>query len=124
MSTAQHALAVPILPSSDLDASRAFYTYLGFAVLGQREDYLRLYRDGIELHLHLAPGHDPRTNSNGCYLKVTDPEALRAAWEADGIACHHVPASAPYGSTTFAVIDPDGNTLRIAAPTPPDQPTP
>ena len=117
MPAVQHALAVPVLPSSDLDTSAAFYAYLGFAALSQREDYLRLHRDGIELHLYLAPGHDPRTNTGGCYLKVTDPDALRAAWQTDGIACHLVPVSATYGPTAFAVIDPDGNTLRIG-PTP------
>ncbi len=119
MPAVQHALAVPVLPSSDLDSSRAFYVYLGFGVLDQREDYLRLHRDGIELHLYLAPGHDARTNSAGCYLKVADPDAWRATWQAHGVACHEVPGSTHYGPTTFAVIDPDGNTLRIGPAAPP-----
>ena len=104
--------AVPILPSTDLSRSEAFYAYLGFKVLGRTRDYLRVAREAIELHLYLDPAHDPVTSAAGCYLRVSDPDALRAAWRADGIPCHEVPGSAAYGITRFAVVDPDGNTLR------------
>ena len=105
--------AVPVLPSVDLARAEACYTYLGFRVLSRAEDYLRVARDGIELHFYLAPDHDPFANSAGCYLQIDDPEALRAVWCADGVDCLDVPAPAYYGPTVFAVVDPDGNTLRI-----------
>jgi catechol 2,3-dioxygenase-like lactoylglutathione lyase family enzyme len=104
--------AVPILPSGDLRRAEAFYAYLGFRVTDRREGYLQLAHGAIELHLYLAPGHDPRANSAGCYLRVADPGRLRAAWCTDGIDCLEVPGSAPYGQTVFALVDPDGNTLR------------
>jgi catechol 2,3-dioxygenase-like lactoylglutathione lyase family enzyme len=104
--------AVPILPSGDLDRAEAFYAYLGFRLLGRGEDYLRVARGAIELHLYFAPDHDPVNNSAGCYLRVADPARLRGDWCADGIRCLDVPGSRPYGETVFALVDPDGNTLR------------
>jgi catechol 2,3-dioxygenase-like lactoylglutathione lyase family enzyme len=110
---ATRSAAVPILPSADLDRAQACYTYLGFQVLCRAEDYLQVVFGGIELHFYLAPEHDPFANSAGCYLRVDDPAALRAAWCADGVDCLECPAPAYYGPTLFAVVDPDGNTLRI-----------
>jgi catechol 2,3-dioxygenase-like lactoylglutathione lyase family enzyme len=105
--------AVPILPSPDLDRSLAFYAYLGFTLLGRTEDYLRVALDDVELHFYLDPGLEPVANSAGCYLRLAEPEAQRAAWNADGVACLDMPGSEAYGRTLFAVVDPGGNTLRI-----------
>lgn len=104
--------AVPVLPSGDLGRAEAFYAYLGFRVARRGEDYLQLVHGGIELHLYLADGHDPLSNAAGCYLRVLDPARLRTAWCTDGISCLEVPGSEDYGATEFAVVDPDGNTLR------------
>jgi len=104
--------AVPILPSGDLSRAEAFYAYLGFQVVRCGADYLRVTHGEIELHLYLAEGHDPLTNSSGCYLRVSDPAGLRSEWGTDGVDCLEVPGSEPYGATVFAVVDPDGNTLR------------
>lgn len=104
--------AVPILPSGDLGRAEAFYAYLGFRVTRRGADYLQIVLGEIELHLYLADGHDPLANPAGCYLRVPDPVRLRSRWRADGVDCLEVPGSEPYGETTFAVVDPDGNTLR------------
>lgn len=105
--------AVPILPSGDLDRAVACYRYLGFTVLGRAADYLRLALGPVELHLYLEPALDPLHNGSGCYLRVPDPAALRAAWNDDGVNCLDLPGTAAYGTSLFAVIDSDGNTLRI-----------
>ncbi|MGH6656110.1 MAG: VOC family protein [Actinocrinis sp.] len=112
---ADHAVerAVPILPSADLDRALACYAYLGFRPLGRTRDYLRLARGPIELHVYLDPGLEPVSNASGCYLRLSDPAALRDTWRRDGVACLDVPGSGPYGTTLFAVVDADGNTLRI-----------
>lgn len=118
------ATLVPILPSSDLDRSLAYYRYLGFDLLERADDYARLIWRDAELHLYPNPAVDPLANSAGCYLKVADPDALRAAWSGDGVDCVDVVGAAetnaptPYGPTAFAVVDPDGNTLRIGPTTP------
>lgn len=104
--------AVPVLPSGDLARAEAFYTYLGFRVLARGADYLQVAHGGIELHLYFAAGHDPSVNSAGCYLRVADPVRLRKDWCTDGISCLDVPDSEAYGETLFALVDPDGNTLR------------
>ncbi|HEV2633498.1 MAG TPA: VOC family protein [Actinocrinis sp.] len=104
--------AVPILPSCDLGRSEAFYTYLGFRVLGRARDYLRVAHGAIELHLYLADELDPVHNPAGCYFRVADPEALRRTWRRDGVSCLEVPGSTDYGQTRFALVDPDGNILR------------
>jgi catechol 2,3-dioxygenase-like lactoylglutathione lyase family enzyme len=109
--------AVPILPSQDLERSRAFYAFLGFTVLETADDYLRLRHDDVELHLYLAPDTDPSTNPSGWYLKTRDPEELRSKWIADGVECPDMPAPAYYGATVFALIDPDGNMLRVGPTT-------
>jgi catechol 2,3-dioxygenase-like lactoylglutathione lyase family enzyme len=114
--------AVPILPSGDVDRSAAFYGYLGFRMLSRTADYLRAVRGEIEIHLYSTAGMDPLANPAGCYLRVAEPEHLRAQWHTDGIPCLDVPVSDAYGPTTFAVIDPDGNTLRIG-PAPDRAPT-
>jgi catechol 2,3-dioxygenase-like lactoylglutathione lyase family enzyme len=106
------ATAVPILPSADLRRAEAFYAYLGFQVVLRGADYLQVTHGEIELHLYLAVDHDPLTNPSGCYLRVSDPAALRSVWCSDGVDCLDVPGSEPYGATVFAVVDPDGNTLR------------
>lgn len=105
--------AVPILPSGDLDRALACYAYLGFTVLGRTADYLRLAFGPIELHLYLDPALDPLRNSAGCYLRVPDPAALRMAWCDDGVNCLDLPGTTAYGTSLFAVIDSDGNTLRF-----------
>ena len=104
--------AVPILPTGDLGRAEAFYSYLGFRVTARGEDYLQLVHGRIELHLYLADGLDPLANPAGCYLRVADPAKLRTAWCTDGIDCLEMPGSDGYGETLFALIDPDGNTLR------------
>jgi catechol 2,3-dioxygenase-like lactoylglutathione lyase family enzyme len=117
------ATLVPILPSSDLDRSLAYYRYLGFDLLERADDYARLGWRDAELHLYPNPAVDPLANSAGCYLKVADPDALRAAWSGDGVDCVEVVGAAEtnapdsYGPTAFAVVDPDGNTLRIGPTT-------
>lgn len=111
------ASAVPILPSGDIERSRAYYAFLGFTVLDFEEDYLRVAHDGAEVHLYLAPETDPLTNPCGWYLKAPEPEELREKWTADGLECLHVPAPAYYGPTLFALIDPDGNMLRVGPAT-------
>ena len=104
--------AVPILPSADLGRAEAFYGYLGFHVTRRGADYLQLSNGSIELHLYLDADHDPLANSAGCYVRVADPFRLRETWRADGLKCLDVPGSEEYGETAFALIDPDGNTLR------------
>lgn len=113
-------LAIPTLPARDLDASVSFYARLGFQQVGRWSDYLILRRDDLELHFFAFADLDPTTTITGCYVRVNDADALHAEFVAAGLArgvsgcprLHDVVAT-HYGMREFAVVDPDGNLLRI-----------
>ena len=105
--------AVPILPSADLERSRAFYSFLGFTVLDVAQDYLRVRHDEAEVHFYLSFETGPESNPGGWYLRSDHPDELREKWIADGLDCPDVPTPRRYGPTSFAVFDPDGNMLRV-----------
>jgi len=107
------ATSVPILPSADLERTRAFYCFLGFTVVDAADEYLRLRYDDAEVHFYPAPDTDPADNASGWYLRVDDPEELREKWRHDGLECPDVPVPALFGLTVFAVADPDGGLLRV-----------
>lgn len=107
------AQTVPILPSANLERTRAFYCYMGFTIVDATPDYLRLRFADAEVHFHPAPDTDPATNTAGWYLRVEKPDELRFQWEADGLDCLDVPIPPVFGPTAFAVIDPDGGMLRV-----------
>jgi hypothetical protein len=105
--------AVPILPSADLGRSQAFYAFLGFTIVDASGEYLRLRLDEAEMHLYAAADTDPHTNPSGWYLRTPFPEELREKWVADGLECPDVEVPSWCGPTLFAVIDPDGNMMRV-----------
>jgi catechol 2,3-dioxygenase-like lactoylglutathione lyase family enzyme len=118
--------AVPILPSRDLDESLAFYSRLGFENRGAPHDrwnYLIIGRGGIELHFYLNRDVDPLTTSAGCYLRVTDADALYQEWHAIGVPNDPAtgsrlqpPVATDYGLRELALVDPSGNLLRAGSP--------
>ena len=112
----------PILPSRDLAATAAFYSRLGFEQTGLWPDeYLIVMRGDVGLHFFFAPDIDPWTSAAGCYLYVEDADSLFADFTqlglpAEGIPRLHGPVEATdYGLREFAVVDPDGNLLRIGS---------
>ena len=107
------ATSVPILPSADLERTRAFYCFLGFTVVDAADEYLRLRYDDAEVHFYPDPDTDPSSNASGWYLRVAEPEELREKWRADGLECPDVPVPAVFGPTVFAVSDPDGALVRV-----------
>lgn len=111
---------IPILHSADLAATAAFYTRLGFAETARWPEYLIMaHRSGIELHAALDPTVDRWTNGLSCYIRFPDAAGARAlhdAWAATGIpepADLRAPWATDYGLLEFALIDPDGNLVRI-----------
>jgi catechol 2,3-dioxygenase-like lactoylglutathione lyase family enzyme len=112
----------PILPSRDLAATADFYARLGFEQAGLWPgEYLIVMRDEIGLHFFSAPDHDPATSDHGCYLYVPDADALFAEYSALGLPAagiprlHGAPGDTDYGLREFAVVDLDGNLLRIGS---------
>ena len=117
--------AVPILPSRDLHESLAFYQALGFENRGappEQWDYLIVGRGGMEIHFFKAPHVNPLTTVAGCYAFVDDAQALYDEWS--GIVVADVttgsrvipPVDTDYGLREFAVVDRNGNLVRVGSP--------
>ena len=112
----------PILPSRDLETTSAFYDRLGFSRSGHwPQQYLIVTRWGIGLHFFHSPELDPWSSIAGCYLYVDDADALHAELDRLGLPgegiprLHGAPEDTDYGMREFAVVDPDGNLLRIGS---------
>ena len=115
------ARAIPILPCRQLDATLAFYGLLGFTLEFEENEpapYAILTLGGAELHF--AGIADPaRAGLHGaCYLRVPDADALHAHWRAAGVPDEGLPRlgpidDRPWGMREFALVDPDGNMLRV-----------
>ena len=112
----------PILPSRNLGATSAFYARLGFSETGLWPgEYLIVMRGEVGLHFFHAPDADPFTSSAGCYVYVEDADALFAEFERLGLPSagvprlHGAPEDSDHGLREFAVVDPDGNLLRIGS---------
>lgn len=110
--------AVAIVPTSDMDASEAFYRRLGFTVASDYGHY-RILADGRGWHLHLThtPGWPTRIEDNpfGLYLYVEDVDAIADAVR-DLIIEEGAPHAKPWGTYEFAVSDPSGLLVRIGRP--------
>lgn len=111
-------LAIPILPGRSLPDTLAFYARLGFAgrIIGGA--YAILTRGTLELHFFAHPALDPYASHAGCYLRVQDVDALHADFATAALPATGVPRmdrleDKPWGMREFAVVDPDGNLLRI-----------
>ncbi len=113
-------LAIPTLPSRSIPATLAFYARLGFSgrVLGADAAYAAVTRGSVELHFFAHPALRPAESHAGCYVRVTNVDALYAALAAAALPPAGIPrmeavADKPWGMREFAVVDPDGNLLRI-----------
>jgi catechol 2,3-dioxygenase-like lactoylglutathione lyase family enzyme len=105
--------AIPVLPSSDLDRTAAFYAPVGFIEAKRHEGYLLLHGGDVELHFglcaHVTPGQ--------CFLFVGD--AMKLWKQLHGV--RRIDRIGPiveqdYGLREFVLTDPDGNQVRIGSP--------
>jgi catechol 2,3-dioxygenase-like lactoylglutathione lyase family enzyme len=111
-------IAIPILPSRSLPASLAFYARLGFEgeIIGGQ--YAILTRGSVELHFFAHPDLVPAESHAGCYVRVQNVDAIYLGLATARLPRHGIPRmdvleDKPWGMREFAVIDEDGNLLRI-----------
>ena len=104
---------IPILPSSDLIKTRAFYNQLGFMGEPTYEDYLILRREGQELHFfkHEKGQHEDHSHFS-CYLRATDIDSLYDEFRAAGVKLD-APGKRSWGMKEMTLTDPDGTFLRF-----------
>ena len=114
--------AVPILPARELDETRAFYERLGFKTIGWWPDaaggYAILMRDGLELQFFAFAELRPGENYAGCYWRVDDVDALYVVCRELGLPTTGIPRlsaleNKPWGMREFAIVDPNGNLVRV-----------
>ena len=113
-------LAIPTLPSRSIGATVAFYRQLGFegGAHASNDSYAILRRGPIEIHFFAPRDLVPSRSSAGCYLRVRDVDGLHRAFAssrlpAAGIPRLEEPEDKPWGLREFALVDPDGNLLRV-----------
>lgn len=115
-----HDLAIPILPSRSIVETAGFYKRLGFEG-GPHESnnaYGILCRGDVELHFFTHKELVPERSSAGCYIRVLDVEKIYQEFSSAQLPRHGLPRmdlleNKPWGLREFAVVDPDGNLLRI-----------
>lgn len=112
-------LAIPILPSRSLPDTLDFYRRLGFAGdVHPHGNYAILTRGGVEIHFFGFPELVPGESIAGCYLRVADVDTIEQDFSAAGLPRAGIPRQdrledKPWGMREFAVVDPDGNLIRI-----------
>ena len=115
----QFDIAIPTLPSRSLTDTLAFYRRLGFkGEIHSHGDYAILRRGTVELHFFTHRDLRPAESSAGCYIRVSDAESVYRAFSSarlpgKGIPRQDVLEDKAWGMREFAIVDPDGNLLRI-----------
>ncbi len=112
-------VAIPILPSRSLSDTLSFFRRLGFeGEIHGRGDYAIIRRGTVELHFFTHRELVPAESSAMCYIRVSDAEGMYRAFAPaelprKGIPRMDVLEDKSWGMREFAVVDPDGNLLRI-----------
>lgn len=113
-------LAIPILPCRSVNATTEFYRQLGFQGGAHEFDpeYAIFRRGAIELHFFTHRELVPADSFAGCYIRVRDVQSIYETCSGIGLPGRGLPRigpleDKPWGLREFAVVDPDGNLLRI-----------
>jgi hypothetical protein len=113
-------IAIPTLPSRSLTETLAFFRRLGFdgKIVGDGDSYAILTRGTIELHFFRHSELRPAESCAGCYIRVLDAKDIYqtlvlAQLPRKGIPRMESLEDKPWGMREFAIVDPDGNLLRI-----------
>ena len=115
--------AIPVLPSRSVEDTVAFYRRLGFdgRIWGDPHHYAILTRGTVEIHFFTHRTLRPEESHAGCYVRVSDVDAVSRAFATAVLPPAGIPrqdpvGDKPWGMREFAVVDPDGNLLRIGQP--------
>jgi catechol 2,3-dioxygenase-like lactoylglutathione lyase family enzyme len=115
----QPDLAIPILPSRSWNDTLTFYRRLGFeGRIHRAGDYAILTRGTVELHFFTHRELHPAESSAMCYIRVADVESIYREFALAELPRRGIPRQdaledKPWGMREFAIVDPDGNLLRI-----------
>jgi catechol 2,3-dioxygenase-like lactoylglutathione lyase family enzyme len=111
--------AIPILPSRSLSNTLAFFRRLGFdGKIHSFGDYAILRRGTVELHFFTHRELQPAESNAGCYIRVLDVDSIYRTFALAQLPRQGIPRldaleDKPWGMREFAIVDSDGNLLRI-----------
>jgi catechol 2,3-dioxygenase-like lactoylglutathione lyase family enzyme len=112
--------ATPNLPSRQFAATARFYAALGFSEGWRDENWMILDRGSLKLEFFLHPGLEPAESWFSCCLRLDDLDAFYAECRASGLPEKssgqprlHPPRVDPSGLRHAALIDRDGNLIRL-----------
>lgn len=110
----------PIFPSQDFAVTITFYERLGFRLcfMYEAEGYLIIQRNDVELHFYRANSVDPTLSDHAAFVRVTDAQELSNEFQLIEFPTEGIPRvckaeNKPWGICELAVVDPDGNLLRV-----------
>jgi len=112
-------IAIPILPSRSLNDTLTFFHRLGFdGKIHGHGDYAILTRGTAELHFFTHRELRPAESFAGCYVRVSDVDTIYRAFASAELPRKGIPRQdaledKPWGMREFAIVDPDGNLIRI-----------
>jgi catechol 2,3-dioxygenase-like lactoylglutathione lyase family enzyme len=116
----EYDIAIPTLPSRSVLETFAFYRRLGFngKIVGDGDSYAILTRGAIEIHFFTHTELRPAESSAGCYVRVLDVKDIYQAFAIAQLPRKGIPRmdpleDKPWGMREFAIVDPDGNLLRV-----------
>jgi catechol 2,3-dioxygenase-like lactoylglutathione lyase family enzyme len=98
----------------DVGRSVAFYSRnLGFEILSTMgDDFALLGRDNVTVALVLASTPAVAAFA-GCYIYVSDVEALHSACVRDNVTITSALTAHPWGNRDFVIRDPDGHQIAL-----------
>src|SRR5262249_22136940 len=112
----------PVLLSSDLDRSIAYYTdKLGFVCEYSDENFAIVERDDVSIFLALTtaeivPHWQHVENMWNVYIRVEDVDAIYAELQKRSCGIDYSLYDAPHGMREFGVQDPDGHDIAFGQP--------
>jgi catechol 2,3-dioxygenase-like lactoylglutathione lyase family enzyme len=115
----QSDIAIPILPSRSVSDTLTFFRRLGFeGRIHSFGDYAILTRGTVELHFFTHRELRPAESFAMCYIRVSDVESIYRAFALAELPRKGIPRQdaledKPWGMREFAIVDPDGNLIRI-----------
>lgn len=109
--------AIPILPSTDLAVTEAFYARLGFEVSGRYDGYLLMHEGQVELHFSQPNGPAEPLAPGTCFVHVRDATTYWKQLREHDVSGVSDPVEQDYGLVEFVVTDPSGNRVRFGSPT-------
>lgn len=112
-------IAIPVLPSRNVANTLDFYRRLGFdGFVHSQGGYAIMLRGPLELHFTLRQELVPEKSVGCCYIRVSKVESIYAELSRSNLPSEGIPRidtleNKPWGFREFAVVDLDGNLVRI-----------